>query len=945
MKILQALPNTSGKLKIIDKKTKTVPEFLSSFSGTIGIIDEKHSGPFAKEYNDALKKYKTTDIKLAFEDVLSYKEPEEVQLVKSSSQYTAKIFRKAVTSMESIIDEGKEIKHVDFAKQIESIVSKAAGEMDLTVAFSPIVQSGGKYNLSLDYNDFSLQSDSNTLKFDNIIIMFGLRYRSYCSFVARTYLIDATREKEQNYEILNSVYDFLIKKKIKVGTTLDSVYIAAREFLKKRKPELLPHLITKVGFGIGIQPYSKTLEIAEGNSMEIADNMTLVVQLGLENVPDTNNKASYTMYIADTVVVSTSDYSKEERQQQDVIEMQQDCQLLTKVKIEYGQISYAIEDTDAVEEVEPQDIDQEFGERKRRNAAIASGLIRGVQSESSGSSNLTEEERRKRQLALLQKKREEYAGNEGSSSASSRKKKLSTDEKFARGDVVSYTQGFIPKNVPTPTNQIIIDKKQHTVLLPINGTHVPFHIASIKNISKSDEGEYIHLRINFNNSKQNFGKVYEAAKKFKDHVFIKEISYRAKDSKKLESAMREILELRKQIGQEERDREYNESNKEVEQPKLKLVSKGQKAPRLADIFMRPGKKQVGVIEAHENGLKFSSNKGAKIEILYSNIKHAFFQEAKNDIIVLIHFHLKQPVMIGKKTYHDIQFFTEVLEEFDHLVGKNRRQAVSEREAIEEEARERLLKQKLNKEFAAFVKKVEEKSGIEFEIPYRDLEFTGAPSTGKSNVTLVPTVNCLVSLSEAPFFVLTLDEVEIANFERMKFGLKGFDLVFVMKDLTTYYTILHIPMEKVDTLKDWLTNINVLFFEGSQSLKWPQILKTIREDPTWEPYGEGGWTSFLIMSGDENNDDEEGEMEDADEYQPSSAEEEEHEDEEDEDMYIDSDDDEDFEDDEEEEDAPTWEELENEALEEDNQKRKRDEELSDEEDYRKPTKKNKKPTKK
>lgn len=940
VKILQSLPNPSDKIKITEKdKKKTCADFFNTLSlnnSVIGVIEgEKHSGALSTDYSTTLKKHKTVDIKFAFQDLLSTKEPEEVQLIKQSCQYTTKIYKKIVTDMESIIDEGKEITHIDFAKQIESVVTKAAGEMDLTLAFNPIIQSGGDYNLKLNFNE-DVKSNDHVLKFDNIIVMFGLRYKSYCSFVARTYFIDASREKEMDYEVLYSIYEHLSNKKIKVGTTLDSIYITAREFLRKKKPELVPHFSAKVGFSIGLQPYAQSFEMAEGNHTEVTNNMTFVLQLGLENVPEAN-KSPYTMYIADTVVVSSEDYINDKNVPKD-LEYHEECQILTRVKIDYSQISYSIQDEDEGEEVEPEDIDQKFGQRQKRSAAIASGLVKGE--ESTDSNIVTDEERRKRQLALLQKKREEYAGkDEGSSSTSARKKKLSTEERFAKGEVVSYPQGIIPKNISLPLNQIIVDKKHHTVLLPINGAHVPFHIASIKNVSKTDEGEFVHLRINF---KQNFGKTYEPTKKFKDHVFIKEVSFRssAKDSKRLESAMREILELRKQVGQEERDREYIEQNKDTDQPKLKLVSKGQKAPRLADIFMRPpGKKQVGVIEAHENGLRFSSNKGAKIEIMYSNIKHAFFQEAKNDIIVLIHFHLKNPVMIGKKTYQDVQFFTEVIEEFDHLVGRHRRQAQSEREAIEEEERERLLKIKLNKEFAMFVKKVEEKSGIEFEIPFRNLEFTGVPSTGRSNVNLVPTVNCLVSLSESPFFVLPMDEVEIAHFERIKFGLKNFDIIFIMRDITTFYSITSIPIERLDSIKDWLTDSNVLYFEGSQSLKWAPILKTIREDPEWDPYGENGWNSFLVMSGEAVDDEDDDEVED--EYEPSSGEDEMDIDEEDEEMYIDSDDDDDeFE--EEEEDAPTWEELENEAREEDAQKRERDNEISDEEnEYHKPKKTKKK----
>ena len=55
--------------------------------------------------------------------------------------------------------------------------------------------------------------------------------------------------------------------------------------------------------------------------------------------------------------------------------------------------------------------------------------------------------------------------------------------------------------------------------------------------------------------------------------------------------------------------------------------------------------------------------------------------------------------------------------------------------------------------------------MEFDIPYRDLGFHGVP--GRISCFLMPTVHCLVQLIEPPFFVLTLEEVEIAHFERIQ----------------------------------------------------------------------------------------------------------------------------------------------------------------------------------
>lgn len=51
---------------------------------------------------------------------------------------------------------------------------------------------------------------------------------------------------------------------------------------------------------------------------------------------------------------------------------------------------------------------------------------------------------------------------------------------------------------------------------------------------------------------------------------------------------------------------------------------------------------------------------------------------------------------------------------------------------------------------------------------------------KSNVFLMPTVNCLVELVEMPFTVIALEDIEIVNLERVGFNLRNFDLAIIFK---------------------------------------------------------------------------------------------------------------------------------------------------------------------
>lgn len=58
-----------------------------------------------------------------------------------------------------------------------------------------------------------------------------------------------------------------------------------------------------------------------------------------------------------------------------------------------------------------------------------------------------------------------------------------------------------------------------------------------------------------------------------------------------------------------------------------LISYKGKRATLDCLTIRPnvaGKKVVGLLETHQNGFRFSSNKGVKVEFTFANIRSAFF---------------------------------------------------------------------------------------------------------------------------------------------------------------------------------------------------------------------------------------------------------------------------------------------------------------------------------
>ncbi|GMI35190.1 hypothetical protein TeGR_g3113, partial [Tetraparma gracilis] len=426
-------------------------------------------------------------------------------------------------------------------------------------------------------------------------------------------------------------------------------------------------------------------------------------------------------------------------------------------------------------------------------------------------------------------------------------------------------------------NQVKVDMAAECVILPIAGNPIPFHISTVKNVVLPDPDRATYLRLNFHTAGAALAKDVPTnlAKLIEKHspyaTFIREMTFRSLDSANLTQAYRQILELRKRVKQREQ-KEQEESNL-VEQPKLKRMTDG-KIPRLLDLTMRPvfsGRKTTGALEAHENGLRFRSTRGEECVIIYDNIKNALYQPCEKELMVLVHFNLKNPIMIGKKKQENVQFFTEVVEASEQVDGNKR--SMYDPDEMDDEQRQRQLRKKLNEAFKEFCKKVETVSkrfgnGVEFDIPYRDLGFNGTPN--KEMVFIQPTVNCLVNLTETPFFCVDLEKVDHVHFERVSFTSKAFDIVLINKDFgKAVWRCDMIDNASKDSIQDWLTDMEIPYTEGPMNLNWKQIMNTVvQDDRFYEATEEDevtpkepGW-SFLALDDEEDGGDEEEDDDDS-----------------------------------------------------------------------------------
>jgi nucleosome binding factor SPN SPT16 subunit len=51
----------------------------------------------------------------------------------------------------------------------------------------------------------------------------------------------------------------------------------------------------------------------------------------------------------------------------------------------------------------------------------------------------------------------------------------------------------------------------------------------------------------------------------------------------------------------------------------------------------------------------------------------------------------------------------------------------------------------------------------------------------------------MNVTDMPFFVIQIDEIEVACFERMYANIRNFDLTFIYKDFERFIRVLSIPI--------------------------------------------------------------------------------------------------------------------------------------------------------
>ncbi|KAK9109709.1 hypothetical protein Sjap_017769 [Stephania japonica] len=772
-------------------------------------------------------KFRVVDITNGLSELFAVKDSAEIMNVKRAAFVTSSILKNfVVPKLEEIIEDRKKVSHSSLMADTEKAVLKLANIKEklkaenVDICYPPIFQSGGEFDMrpNASSNDKNLYYESTSV----IVCAIGARYNSYCTNVSRTLLIDINGIQKNAYEVLLKAHEAAIAS-LKPGNKASAAYKAALSVVKQDAPEFVDSFAKSAGTGIGIEFRESGLSLNAKNDRVLMVGMVFNVSLGFHDLQaqTANVKTEkFSLLLADTVIIG-----------------EKLPEVVTSINSKaLKDVAYCFEE-DEEEEERSKAKDESKG-------TVGSWLKATLRSKNQEMSK--EDLRKKHQAELGRQKNEETArrlvGREPASGHSLGDRRKSGDPiAFKDINCISLAKDLM----------VLIDQKNEAILLPIYGLMVPFHVATIKNVTNQQDNQ---IRITFYVPGSQTNPDEANSMKYQN-VFVKEISFHSKDPRRISELVQSIRSLRRRVA----SRELVKANRAslVTQEKLQLAKTKFKPIKLYDLRIHPafggrGRKMSGFVEAHVNGLRYSTSRPDEIvDIMYCNIKHAFFQPAEKEMVTLLHIHLHNDIMVGNSTTKNVQFYVEVMDAVQNLGGAR---SAYDPDEIEEEQRERDRKNRTNMEFKNFVDKVNGLWGqpqfrgphLEFDMPLRELGFHGA--LHMSSVFIVPTSTCLIVL-ETPFLVISLSEIEIVTLERVALGMKYFDMTIVFKDFKkAVCQINSIPSTSLNGIKDWLNTINLKYYESNQLLKWQVILKTITRDPK-KFVKDGGWDILNVDASD------------------------------------------------------------------------------------------------
>ncbi|KAI5171955.1 hypothetical protein NEFER03_1220 [Nematocida sp. LUAm3] len=760
----------------------------------IGVLTEER-GPLVEKWINAQT---TVDMREKIESLFMHKEKEEIETMKKAGICAVSIAELLESRIRQVVKADDRVMHEEIREKIEGDleveIKRLPKEIDqsyLELSFKPIIQSGGMYQIDrTEIGDYTNPYDEQLLYFDIILCYLGVGYKGYSSLIGRTLLVSPN---EKALFVLQKAIDITehIVHSIRKGRTFKEIKKEGRMFLEKNREdpvcnELLAKMKIEVGRSIGIRPEEGDKEVEE---KEIEKGMVFVLSIQMENISE---------LIEDKEASIRFD---------NVIAMEEEPKVLTPYKKDAKY--YAME---------------KVVEQTKRN--LLGRRLRNRDKELERANEITEH-----QKELMDELIEEQLGfwKEKGKEAPQVEKKIQKSSCYQK-----ETQ------VPRGASLIKVDKRALSVIVPVFGVYVPFHIEMIKGATKTIEDGIGYLKLSF----------FPPPESTEGNTLLSLV---------IKESQENVLNSWKEINALKKNEEKEEDHTPEEGEQEELQTRNERVETLQNVYIRydhragAKKNAASTVELHRNGLRYLKANEA-VDVLFSNIKHMFYQGGTAEYPTIIYFKLHNAITIQGKKTNDVQFFRDCIANGVHDTRKTRNRPGGEDAEIYEEREEERMREEVNEAFHDFAERVSEASRIILEEPLSK-GFYGVPY--RQSVLIQSTSECLINITEYPFFVLPLREIEIVNFERRITGVSTCDMVFVLKDKTKQPVHIHsVSASDVPWLIDFIDSKNICFTETRVNIQWSNVLKSILEDPV--TFYEGGAWAILQPSRETQSDEEEHE---------------------------------------------------------------------------------------
>ncbi|KAL0234768.1 hypothetical protein PCE1_001804 [Barthelona sp. PCE] len=853
--LLQSVPE-NFPLKInalpFDKTTNyqncidAVGEHLSgSFNGeSIGVIDVEVRDFLSKPVSSIITSVSTkfVDVTNPLEDILA-SATEKVQfLANECASHLCKAIKFGQKNVVKVLGRNQNVTHQSLCQRINDSLTEhnKSGQFYLDQVN---VHSGGVNPITLKQKP----NGENIYK-DIITVYCHGVYKGVHTYCARTTMLDASADQKLCYTALNATRKYA-STIIKPGMVLGDLYTQLKDHfmdgVKETDKQPQDRVFTNslknyFGFVCNYANRYKTFRIEEGSERVITDNMVICIFLGLGNVRFNRRTRRYGILLVDTVSVTTNG-----------------CKLLTPIKADFGHIHFATEayrskaedrhdmahlDIDLVEI--PEGVEIKGPLTRRKLAALKNQDGRSAMAKVIAHQNeladIHEQEVIERLRAIHDNGNEE-------------EEKLGYFSSYPNEAKANAVRSQFTEQ---RTDMIRVDSQNNTVLVPIYGNLVPFHIETIKScqIVKSDADCMVTIQLKYPSSTN---QDYIGVQHYGGCQFIKTLSFRSANTKHMENVHSNVKTLLKRYKDQKTQRSLNVQLAKNEPLKM-LTDRNMKRFYLRDTEMYPKLalgKCIGDVEFHMNGIRFKSKKGNVFDLHYNNVKHAVFIPAtRAQPACKIVFKLKRIQLTNKKDTEYVTFKREIISEDSLSTAQSSYRSAAEEQRQEDQRRKRMVK-----EFHEFAKQVEHLGnpfGLHFDIPNskKKSEFYGSPDRSSTLFKPTATNELLVSINSRDPIIIALSEIDCIFLQRFSGGggfNQTFDMVIIWKDYNKApQTISMINSSKADNIRVWLDSCNIKFFEYASQLKWGDLVQYAREDP--ESFiAQRGWRALVEVPYDES----------------------------------------------------------------------------------------------